>query len=133
MKTTVSLLILLTLFPINTFAANVPPRQKPTLNLDAQLPIVSIAFSPNSQSVASGGWAEATKLWDLTSEQPNSVTIGAEDETRSVAFSPDGSTLATGGDDKTVRLWDVASGATLKAIFTGHSDTVWSVAFSSRR
>jgi WD40 repeat protein len=32
-------------------------------------------------------------------------------------------------DDKTVRLWDAATGAALQTL-EGHSDPVWSVAFS---
>ena len=130
MKTIVSLLILLTLFSINTFAADSPPRQKAILKLDSNTEIRSIAFSPDSQSLASGGWRRHANLWDVTSGQPKSPTIvHTEDSIRSVAFSPDGSTLASGSDDRTVCLWDATSGQ-LKAVLTGHSDEVHSVAFS---
>ena len=129
-KTIISLFILLTLFSMNTFAADSPPRQKAILKLDSYAAILSIAFSPDSQSVASGGWPSHANLWDLTSGQPKSPTIvHTEDAIRSVAFNPDGSTLAMGGDDRKVRLWDVASGQ-LKAVLTGHSERVNSVAFS---
>ena len=128
MKTIVSLL--LTLLSINTFAANSPPRQKAILKLDSNTAILSIAFSPDSQKVASGGWPRHANLWDVMSGNLNPPTIvHTEDSIRSVAFNPDGSVLAMGGDDKTVRLWDVASGQ-LKTVLTGHSDTVTSVVFS---
>ncbi len=129
-KTITSLFILLTLFSIDTFAANSPPRQKIILKLDSNTEVRSIAFSPDSQSVASGGWPRHANLWDVTSGRPKSPTIvHTEDSIRSVVFSPDGSTLATGSDDRTVRLWDATSGQ-LKAVLTGHSDEVHSVAFS---
>ena len=129
-KTIVSLFMLLILFSINTFAANSPPRQKAILKLDSSADTVSIAFSPDSQKVASGGWRSHGNLWDLTSEERKTTLTGHTSWVYSVAFSPDGSTLATGGDDKTVRLWDVTSGQ-LKTVLTGHSDTVGSVVFSS--
>ena len=132
-KTIVSLFVLLTLFFINAFAANSPPRQKAILKilkLDRAASIDSLAFSPDSQSLASGGWPRHANLWDLTSGQPKSPTIvPTEDSIRSVAFSPDGSALAMGSDDKKIRLWDVASVQT-KTVLTGHSDRVSSVVFS---
>ena len=129
-KTIVSLLILLTLFAINTFAANAPPRQKTILKLDWPAWIHSVAFSPDSQSLASGGgWRSHATLWDLTSDERKTTLTGHSREVYSVVFSPDGSTLAVGGDDKKIRLWDVASGQT-KTVLTGHSDTVRSVVFS---
>ena len=119
-KTIISLSIFLTLFSLNTFAANSPPRQKGTLKLDRNTAIISIAFSPNSQSVASGGWPNHANLWDVTSEQPKSPSIVyTEDTIRSVAFSPDGSTLASGIDwrgDNTIILWDLTASATTPAI-----------------
>ena len=62
MKTIVSLLVLLTLFSMNTFAANAPPRQKAIFKLDSFAAIHSIAFSPDSQSVASGGHGQGALL-----------------------------------------------------------------------
>ena len=52
MKTVVSVLIFLTLFSINIFASDYP-RQKAVIT-DA--PVGSIAFSPDGNTIAGGGW-----------------------------------------------------------------------------
>ena len=130
-KTIVSLFILLTLFSINIFAANSPPRQKTILKSDSG-DVSSVAFSSDGLTLASGhGWGGyEVNLWDGVSGDPKSTSISYTDEaTVSVAFSPDGRTLAIGSWDKKVILWDVASGK-LKVVLTGHSDVVNSVAFS---
>ena len=130
MKTIVSLLILLTLFSINIFAADYP-RQKSILKSDSG-EVWSVAFSPDGLTLVSGhGWpGYGVNLWDVMSGQPKSTSISYTDEaTISVAFSPDSRTLAIGSWDKKVILWDVASGQ-LKSVLTGHSGRVHNVAFS---
>ena len=49
-------------------------------------------------------------------------------EVNSVAFSPDGDRLASGSDE-IVRIWNTATGE-LEHELEGHTNTVWSVAFS---
>ena len=106
--------------------------------------VTSVAFSPNGALLASGaskaftlkgersdGHSDgAVKLWDVTTKE-NIATFSVVGVT-SVAFSSD-ALLATGGTssfDSSVKLWDVGTGENI-ATLGGHTDAVWSVAFSS--
>jgi WD40 repeat protein len=46
-----------------------------------------------------------------------------------IRFNPDGSILASGSAERTVRLWKVDDGTRIRTL-TGHTGTVWSLAFS---
>ena len=129
MKTIVSLLILLTLFSISTFAAD-SPRQKTILIGKEHERVKGVMFSPDGSTLASAGWGKAVYLWDIKLGQQKTVFTGhTEWAVESVAFSPDGSTLASAGWGKKIYLWNVASGQQ-KAVLPGHTDWVQSVAFS---
>ena len=87
-----------------------------------------VAFSPDSQLLATSSVDKTVKLWHLpetklvrTIKQPEGLT--------SVAFSPDGQWLVTGSYDAMVRIWRVRDGALMRTL-NGHSGTVWAVAFS---
>ena len=124
-KIIVSLFIVLTVFSINTFAADYP-RQKAILEPG---PSSIVAFSPDGSTLACRGPDHTVYLWDVTSEQSKTTSTGHTNWIESLAFSPDGSTLASGSSDKTIRLWDATS-RQLKATLTGHSERINSVAFS---
>ena len=96
-------------------------------------PVISIAFSPDSCTVAGGVANGKVHLWDaVTGELKTSLTEHTEKYVFSVAFSPDGQTLASGarsGGYGEVYLWDVTSGEH-KATLNMHRNPVSSVTFS---
>ncbi len=78
----------------------------------------SVAFSPDSTLLATGGGGNLIHIWDVA---PGSPTFGQElislrrhtDTVLALAFSPDGTVLASGGDhnDSTIRLWAIGPDA----------------------
>ena len=89
----------------------------------------SVSFSPEGQTLASGGQDSTVRLWDIGTGDTLRTLTGHTGEVNSVSFSPDGQTLASASNDRTVRLWDVSTGAVVHT-FTGHTSFVRSVSFS---
>ena len=85
--------------------------------------MLSVAFSPDGQTLASGSYDETVRLSDVATGRTLGAFEGHTDEVQSVAFSPDGKTLVSGSDDHTVRLWEVSTGSALRA-FVGHTNRV---------
>jgi len=104
----------------------------------------SVAFSPDGKTIVSGSTDETVKLWNVATGKEIRTLSGHSELVGTVAFSPDGKTIVSGSGciERTmdlytgklvptgmVKLWDVATGKELRT-FSGHSDAVWSVAFS---
>ncbi|MBD2439904.1 ribosome assembly protein 4 [Nostoc sp. FACHB-110] len=91
--------------------------------------VISVSFSRDGQTLASGSDDNTIKLWDVSTGKLLKTLSGHNDSVWSVSFSPDGKTLASGSRDKTIKLWDVSTGKLLKTL-SGHSNWVNSVSFS---
>jgi len=89
---------------------------------------LSMAITPDGQTLAAGNDDGTIRLWDLPSARERLVLPGHGGAVRHVALTPDGRTLASGGDDRTARLWDVSTGKPLAVL--NHRYAVWALAFS---
>ena len=109
----------------------------------------SVAYSPDGQTLASGGsisyqelirlkyspdlasgsYDQSIKLWDVKTGKLLQTLKDDSGSVKSVAYSPDGQTLASGSRDNTIKLWDVKTGKLLQTL-EGHSSSVKSVAYS---
>ena len=72
--------------------------------------VVSVAFSPDSRTLAAGGPEGDLQLWSMDAQGdiiglPRRLA-GHKDSVFKVMFSSDGRTLASGSDDGAVLLWD---------------------------
>lgn len=91
--------------------------------------VMSVTFTPDGTTLASGSTDGTVKLWDVATGHPRMTLLGHADRVNSVSFSPDGKTLASGSTDGTVRLWDCTTGAEQGTI-RGHTEAIVAVAFS---
>jgi WD40 repeat protein/serine/threonine protein kinase len=67
--------------------------------------IWSVAFSPDSKTLASCSQDGTVKLWNLHALQEAVTLSGHQGQVVTVAFAPDGNLLATSGSDGKIRLW----------------------------
>ena len=104
--------------------------------------VLSLAISPNGQTLVNGGYDDShqsgplqqtdgknIKVWNLKTRKlihNLSLGIGSVD---TVAISPDGQTFATGGLGREISLWNLKAGKLIRT-FSGHAGGIYALAFS---
>jgi WD40 repeat protein len=120
--------------PKDLLTKTTPPNSLLNLALPVgPLPLLSaLAFSPDGKWLVVGTYRMVT-LWDTTTWQP-APPLALPISVQSVAFRPDGQVLAIGGGtvgvSGSVLLYDMNSKKPLPLTLGGHTDIVYSVAWS---
>jgi len=91
--------------------------------------LISLAFSPDSKTLALCGHFPPVEIWDAKTGAQIQQLPGNRDRVYGVAFSPDGQTLAACSDDGSVRLWKTRRGEPI-LFGEGHDTTIVSIAYS---
>ncbi|MEM8676690.1 MAG: NB-ARC domain-containing protein, partial [Cyanobacteria bacterium P01_G01_bin.67] len=92
--------------------------------------ILSLAFSPDGQFLATGDTKGEIHLWQVTPPRSLMTFQGHSNWVLSLAWSPDGNTLASSSYEQNIRLWQPHTGECTKTLM-GHSNWVLSLAWSS--
>lgn len=97
---------------------------------DSHVSATDVQFSPEGETLYSGGDLNVIGIWDGKSGQIRGVLSGGVGAPNCIAISGDGRTLATAGNDRQITLWDLSSPAPVPIELGKHRAYVLCLAFS---
>jgi WD40 repeat protein len=92
--------------------------------------VMSVAFSPDGQHLASGSWDKTVRIWNVRTGLVEHILTGQEGMIHNIAYSPDGRLVASGCWKGTVCLWDTATGLLAQVLPAFPGARCYCVAFS---
>ncbi len=93
------------------------------------VPVRSIAFSPDCNTLNTACEDGSMQVWDMTTGQCIRSWRGFAHTVNEVAWHPDGAQIASGGNDALVTIWDVTQRVPLH-LLRGHKAIIWGVSWS---
>jgi WD40 repeat protein len=107
------------------------PSGAPLLELPHDSQVLSAAFGPHKELLATGSANKTARTWDLRQGHTTHIFDGFFGRVVDVAVSPEGQFVGTASTDGTARIFDIAvKRGELTAIPTGHRDQLHSIEFS---
>jgi WD40 repeat protein/serine/threonine protein kinase/tetratricopeptide (TPR) repeat protein len=91
--------------------------------------ITFATLGPDGRSLATASADHSARIWDVSTGQPKTRTLGHRGAVHHVAFGPDGRRVATASEDHTARIWDAETGQPIHDPLK-HPGPVHQVAFS---
>lgn len=85
--------------------------------------IVSVAFSPDGSSLASGSGDTTVRFWDITTETPFHTCNMHKSWVLAISWSPDSKKLASADKNGVIFLWNAKSGECIGTL-KGHKQWV---------
>ena len=123
-------------FPGNGHSAEIWRRREsaeisfdPVISLPHTEALIGVCFSPDSQSLATGGPSGQITVWDVATGTRRLEIAAHEEEIRDITFSPTGNMLASASADGTAKIWNSMTGRSVHTLH-GHTDYVNAVTFS---
>ncbi|MFP6600924.1 MAG: protein kinase [Pirellulaceae bacterium] len=67
---------------------------------------LSMAFSPDGQFLAAGGFGNQVAIWNMNATDPYRMFVGHQDYVANVLFHPDGKQLISCSGDHSIKIWN---------------------------